>query len=553
MRLLNLDQAFTGKAPSLQLGRGARSTDVSDELHRLHDAFDGANCLFLRARAAPTLRLDGNFVLLGCPAGGWLLRNRDTAAASYWLPTPAMLRRVSTQGHILEERAADWSGFGIDTAGVEVAFAPSPEGWSLDAVVWKLDDTTLINELMELAPVETQGYFLLGSHTRYGQPADLYRHLSHGWVYEDRYAWPHRRRICSENDAHALHLIFSGLQHTTGKRLYGHLKTHLLLSVLSRQDEDGGYRHGEWTDNMESHYRLHCSAMHLMMDALSENGDPVVRRALEKAARFVSDKRDATEVGVWFFHDELELSAKAMDGAPFKWLAGRALGKSPQNMLVLNTHLDILIALDRFRQMTGDAQYAPMVNSGVKSARAVLELRSAEWLYQLLFSAINLTLLSTAQAKRLPFWKRIWKRMGWQEFIPHLYQIKNHFPRLVMPGGYIDRHLGLGSWAFHYHTVNLMDLVRARRRFGGMQFDTVIRAAAQFAQTSGVRGRWKELKYERYALGFWAEALWHLCREFPDHVEYREWYREACDDLEALNMGLPPSHLEVNAEADALG
>ena len=64
-----------------------------------------------------------------------------------------------------------------------------------------------------------------------------------------------------------------------------------------------------------------------------------------------------------------------------------------------------------------------------------------------------------------------------------------------------------------------------------------------------MRGRWKELKYERYALGFWAEGLWHLCREFPDHVEYRAWYEEACADLEAMNMGLPPSHLGGNAEA----
>ena len=106
-----------------------------------------------------------------------------------------------------------------------IGFASAPEGWTLDAVVWKLDDPALIDELMELAPVETQGYFLLGSHTRYGQPADLYRHLIHGWVYEDRYAWPHKRRICSENDAHALHLIFSGLQHATGKRIYGLLKS----------------------------------------------------------------------------------------------------------------------------------------------------------------------------------------------------------------------------------------------------------------------------------------------------------------------------------------
>lgn len=52
----------------------------------------------------------------------------------------------------------------------------------------------------------------------------------------------------------------------------------------------------------------------------------------------------------------------------------------------------------------------------------------------------------------------------------------------------------------------------------------------------------------RYALGFWAEALWHLCREFPDHVEYRGWYEKKCVDLEFMNMGLPLSSLGGNAE-----
>jgi len=80
----------------------------------------------------------------------------------------------------------------------------------------------------------------------------------------------------------------------------------------------------------------------------------------------------------------------------------------------------------------------------------------------------------------------------------------------------------------------------------------VLHEAARFTQMSGVRERWKELKYERYALGFWAEALWNLCREFPDHAEYRGWYEEACADLQTMNMGLPPSQLGGNAEAEAM-
>jgi len=179
-------------------------------------------------------------------------------------------------------------------------------------------------------------------------------------------------------------------------------------------------------------------------------------------------------------------------------------------------------------------------------------MNSADWLYRMLFYAIGLTLLPTDQARKLSLPLRALKRLAWKYLNPNLYRIKVIFPRLVMPNGYIDRNLALGSFAYHYLSINLMDLTRYRRRFRISGIDGVILKAARFIQTSGVRERWKELNYERYALGFWAEAIWHLCREFPDHVEYRDWYREACTDLETLNMGLPPSHLGGNAEADAM-
>lgn len=538
---------FSANDPPLRLRHGQRSDGDAGGLRQLRDTFEGAECLFLRGASATRFRLDGDYRLLRCTSGGWLLHNRDSVAPSYWLPVPAMLRRSSTQGHILEEHSADLSGFEIDTAGVEIHFASAPEGWSLDAVVWKLDDSTLIDELMELVPVETQGYFLLGSHTRYGQPADLYRHLAHGWVYEDRYAWPHQRRICSENDAHALHLVLSGLHHATGKRIYDLFSTQLLLSVLSRQSEDGGFRHGEWTDTMESHYRLHCSAMHLMMDALSEDDEPVVRSALARGMAFISDKRDATEVGAWFYHDELETSAAGMRRAPFKWWPGTALGKSPQNMLVLNTQLDTLVALDRYATLTGDTQYVPLVESGYEAAHAVLSLRPMEWLYRLGFSAIDLTLLPTEQAARLPAWKRVWKRIGWQMFIPWLPRLKTRFPRLVMPGGYIDRELSLQTWAYDYLAVNLMDLVRAARGPHRAAFMPYIDGILKYCVRTGIARRWLEYKGRAYAVGFYAEALILLNFAAP-RPEADAVLAEALQLCMQHGMGLPPSINGGNAE-----
>lgn len=548
MTEFDVNTFFTKADPYLRLSHGQRSRAQSGGMQRTQDSFEDANCIFLRADAVPRLRLNGNYALQRCAGGGWLLRSRDSAAPSYWLPAPATLRRVSAQGHILEERTAEWGDFALDSGGVEIAFAAIPEGWTLDAVIWKLDDTALIDELQVLAPVETQGYFLLGSHTRYTLPADLYRHLIHGWVYEDRYAWPHKRRICSENDAHALHLIFSGLERATGKRIYGLLKTQLLLSVLSRQSEDGGFRHGEWTDGMESHYRLHCSAMHLLMDSLAEREDPAVRAALEKAASFIARQTDRTDLGQWFLHDELEHRADTMDKSPFNWIPSKIFGKSESNMLVLNTHLDASIALDRYRQLTGDNQYADLVASACGAAKKVLALRPAEWLYRILFRLIGLALLPTAIAERLPLPTRALKRITWQYLIPKLPAIKTRWPRLVMPGGYVDREVSLMVWAYDYHSVNVMDLLRFLRRFPDEALWEVAESALRYGQESGVREKWLEHSGHRYALGFWAEALYHACLLRSDQ-RYRIWLADTLLMVDDRSIGAPPSILGANAEA----
>ncbi|MEQ1600160.1 MAG: hypothetical protein ABL885_00160 [Methylophilaceae bacterium] len=550
MTEINLDSVFTDNTPHLQLLHAQRANVQYDGIVQIHDTFEGAECIFLRAYTTLGLRLNGQFALQKCASGGWLLQSRDPATFSYWLPAPATLRRVSTQGHILEERPAEPESFDLDISSVGIAFAAIPVGWTLDAVIWKLNDAVLIDELQTLAAIETQGYFLLGSHTRYEKPGDLYRHLVHGWVYEDRYSWPHKRRICSENDAHALHLVLSGLKNITGKRIYGLLKTQLLLSVLSRQSEDGAFRHGEWTEGMESHYRLHCSAMHLLMDALSEANDRSVKAALAQGMRFIASKYDNTAMGAWFYHDELETTEAGMRGAPFKWWPGVALGKSVQNMLVLNTQLDTLVALDRYGVLTGDTQYLSLVNSGFQALNAVLNLRPMEWLYRLIFSAIDLTLLPTEKAVQLPVWKRLWKRIGWQVFIPYLPRLKTRFPRLVMPGGYIDRELSLQTWAFDYLAVNLMDLVRAAQGEHQAAFKPYIDGILNCCVRTDIALRWLEQKGRTYSVGFYAEAL-YLLSLHESRQELDAMLSDALVLCVRHQLGLPPSVLGGNAEAQA--
>ncbi len=198
--------------------------------------------------------------------------------------------------------------------------------------------------------------------------------------------------------------------------------------------------------------------------------------------------------GTWLLHDELEHSVDKMKLGPFKWVPSTVFGKAESNMLVLNSHLDATIALDRYAQVTGDQQFSALVRSARDAAGAVLSCAAQSRCTGLLFWLIGLTFLPASEASALPLWKRALKRLTWKYVIPRLPDIKARFPRVVMPGGYIDRELTLRTWAHDYHAINLMDLARYLRRFDD----------AGRARGAGARA-WRS----RAARAFWnAGASW---------------------------------------------
>jgi hypothetical protein len=209
-------------------------------------------CCFARFMegVSPHLSLEGTYRVETCRAGGWALFPMAGQEFAYWIPSAPKARKVDTFGRILDEIDCPIGSIEMRPNGLTVVLGPVP-GYCIDCLAWRFpaDDKNIRSTLLDLPAIETQAIFLWGSHTTYQRLTDVYDHLIHGHVYENRFAWPHRRKICSENDAHALRRA-SGLERTTGKRLYTLLKRQLLLSVLARQDKDGGWRHGEWTDGM---------------------------------------------------------------------------------------------------------------------------------------------------------------------------------------------------------------------------------------------------------------------------------------------------------------
>lgn len=545
---LNLARFFNERISRRPSDHGIRSVDQLNELERLRDSFDGAECLFVRASATGAyVVLDGQYKVEATPVGGWLAVSDSKSQPTYWLPRLPFRRKLDADSHILLEESPSIEGIDADPS--KLALRVGAGEGVLDIVAWRLDNPLLAEGRRTLTPLEQQAWYQWGSHTIYARPADVYQHLIHGHIYENRTQWPFNWKICSENDAHSLYVTLSGLFRATGKRIYDLLRKQVVLSVVDRLGEDGAFRHGEWSRNMECHYRLHASGIHLMLDYLAEHDDPVVADALQRAVRFLAARPDKTDLGQWFLHDELEQSEAGMRQSPFTWKASRVLGKSPTNMLVLNTHLDTLIGLDRYRRERGDATLDELLDSAHGAAMRVLALRPAEALYRLVAKVLYLTFLPPDKAARLPFLQRALKRVGWKWLAPRLHLLKTAFPRLVFPGGYIDRAVSLKGVADEYQTINLMDLLRFARRFPSPDIDALAQEAIAFTHNSGLIERWAGGKRNKaYALGFWAESLWHACLLYPDS-RYRNWLGECMVRLESLKLGLPPSLLGANAEA----
>ena len=517
----------------------------------LIDQFDKVKCVFLPLKDNLNVEflIENSYKFQEIKSGGYLGMPMTKNQPYLWFPVLPEFRQINIDGCILSEQLAPVCSLRWGANNSLSFQICSSENFVTDGIIWQIDEDFTTEEIISLLPIEVQGYFLWGSHGCINKSADLYRHLIHGSVYDLRYSWPHNKKCFSENEAHALYTVFSGLEKATGKMIYRYFQQQLVLSLIQRQADDGGWYHGMWTDSTECHYRLHTSGVHLLMDEFQRSGCPHVKASLQKAVAFLSKTTDQLGCGIWFLHDSLELSVQAMNSGPFKWIANKTLGKSVSNMLVLNTHLDTTIAINRYGRITDDKQYQDLVVSALKSTRAVLGLNAADWLYKPLFWAIGLTMLPTEQASKLTFPVRAIKRFAADYLIKKLPDIKASYPRLVMPNCYIDRELSLRTWAIDYQTINLMDLARYAYSFPDAFDESILDKAMAFTQNSGLIKRYRDLSPDkRYSVGFWSEALYYRCLAKPD-IKYRHWLVEAMLECHDLKFGISASLLGTNGEA----
>jgi hypothetical protein len=177
----------------------------------------------------------------------------------------------------------------------------------------------------------------------------------------------------------------------------------------------------------------------------------------------------------------------------------------------------------------------------------LLRLQPAEHLYCLVYGAIGLTLLPLSQARNLPLPVRAIKRLAANYLIPQLHRIKRLFPRFVMPGGLIERHLSPLHFNIQYHAVNTMDLARFQRCFPGEELRDILDNAVKFVTGGNILQYWSESKPRQYALVVWVDALYRLC-VLNQQEKYRSHLANAVMFAEDTGLGLPPAVLGNESE-----
>jgi hypothetical protein len=371
-----------------------------------------------------------------------------------WMPGPPVRFAVDAQGRALEQAGGpflpEWSGG--DSLTCRLQPSPDKPGAFLLGylVLW---DPALLEALRESsrpAPLAWRKSEWFAASC----PADFWKDFLHGHLFDPRVREPVRKRIRSQQYAFAWWQALELSAREKPSPLFRAWQRMLAASVLDDW-KSGGWKHGFWSEDMETHARFYWDGVRLLL-AEHRQG---------KQAEFLGAAEEAAENGVkifgelwpsglrWFLHDTGE------DGRKHQFRS-RVLGKSTANALCLNTHVQALCVLrDAGRQLPQPNHFQEYYTQGLRALRQVLELDGGSLAYRRLSLFLKADLVAERTRGLLLKLAGSWGKNRKRKLREAYWKLRQKHPRLVHPDGFIERDLTLSFYSDKYHVLNVKDLL----------------------------------------------------------------------------------------------
>ena len=396
----------------------------------------------------------------GTDESGILLRIKEEQSHyTVWLPSGSAIVSFDEDKRIVfkNELKHKWEFHPL----VQLRILQSiPEGAVAVIPYVVMDDTegTFFSELTSFCDAE-QRLYRKSDWFSAGSPSDVWNYLINGSLYDPRVLKYNpstgrgsNKQIICQQCAFAWWSYFGYLHRETGKRIYDVLQDEIAFSSLQDMKNDGGWRHGHWFDEMETHTRFQLDGIHMLISQYEKTKEPVWLKYAELGMSFVSENltEQLDDGSLWFLHDTMEHKGR-------HHLKSTIFGKTPGNSLCINTHVQALTVLHRLRDISPENRACDeMYDRGKNALKRVLDLQPGEYLYRPLMSWI----MVHKSRKRARFiMGKVYNALEWRIVKFIYWMIRLQYPRIVQGDGFTERDLTHASVSDPYHVINVKDFL----------------------------------------------------------------------------------------------
>lgn len=412
--------------------------------------------------------------------GTILTKGADGTRPALWHPRGFLVSRADPWGRLSVVEGTNveswWELGRSPTLHLELpAAADATVSWPM--VVFHVESPTTVSDIVDLTDIESQR-FVKSDWFDTSSVADLWKNLADGAVYDPRDSGQGRFRC--QQCAMAWWSYLMALNLETSKAHYRALARWVAWSVCIDLGDDGAWRHGFWGEEPEIHSRMLWDGVRLLLSEheLAPHRDLVsaAQEVTEFAIQNLAEELDGGHL--WFLHDSTEGSTPLGVSEP-------VLGRSENNSLCLNTHIQALCVLSQLDRVTGDGgRVREVYLKGLGALEAALGLACNS-------GALTCVdrFLPPLLSWKVPhgFGERVLRFIAYRVLLGGYWWARKRAQCLVFPSGYIDRDLGRTILADEYHVVNLKDLCELQRLDPHPWMEEVISIAIQFAASLDFR------------------------------------------------------------------